>query len=64
MARLEKHVELQYEKLVQYEVQLASQVKENFVKATELCRNPVKRGALVSAQLICHKQQSNKTDFA
>ena len=63
---MDKHVELQCEKLVQYEVQLASHVKENFVKATELCRNPVEREALVSAQLIRHKQQSNKTvdDFA
>lgn len=42
---MDKQVELQCwtecEKLVQFEVQLTSHVKENFVKATKVCRNPV-----------------------
>ena len=44
-----------------YEV-LSSHVKENSVKATEALQerlNPVKREALVSAQLMRHKQQPN-----
>ena len=47
-----------------YEI-LPSQVKESYVKATEALQerlNPVEREALVSAQLMCRKQQNKSVD--
>ena len=46
-----------------YEI-LPSQVKESYVKVTEALQerlNPVEREALLSAQLMCRKQQQNES---